>query len=64
MVCISVWYSGPKSGGDLVKKAGYTGAFGTKLGTFQSVDELFTLPRVRIGGEDSVGSFASKLPWQ
>lgn len=49
---------------DLVKKAGYTGAFGTKLGAFQSTDEIFTLPRIKIGGGNSVASFAAILPWQ
>lgn len=45
------------------RQAGYTGAFGTNFGTFQSSDVMFTLPRVRIGGGDSVASFAQKLPW-
>lgn len=44
-------------------KAGYIGAFGTQLGTFQSTQEIFTLPRVRIGGGDSPESMGSRLPW-
>lgn len=46
----------------LTRAAGFVGAFGTNLGTFQSTDAMFTLPRIRIGGGDSVGSFAAKLP--
>jgi len=49
---------------NLVPKAGYVGAFGTNRGTFQSTDAMFTLPRVRIGGGDSMPSFAAKLPWK
>ncbi len=45
-------------------KANYTGAFGTNDGTFQSQEQMFTLPRVRIGGGDSISSFAQKLPWK
>ncbi len=44
-------------------KAGYLGAFGTNNGTYQSSSQMFTLPRIRIGGGDSVMSFAAKLPW-
>ena len=46
-----------------VEKTGYTGAFGTNDGTFQSSSQIFTLPRVRVGGGDSLNSFAAKLPW-
>lgn len=48
---------------EAVKEAGYIGAFGTNRGTYESTDHLFTLPRVRIGGTDSISSLAAKLPW-
>lgn len=48
---------------EVVKESGYIGAFGTNRGTYESTDHLFTLPRVRIGGTDSVSSLAAKLPW-
>lgn len=48
----------------VLQQAGYMGAFGTNLGTSQLKSALFTLPRIRIGGGDSVSSFASKLPWK
>lgn len=44
------------------QQAGYVGAFGTNRGTYQSTDRMFTLPRVRIGGSDTIASFASKVP--
>jgi len=47
----------------LTQASGYLGAFGTNLGTYQSTDYLFTLPRIRVGGGDTVKSFAAKLPW-
>ncbi len=47
----------------LARDTGYIGAFGTNYGDYQSTDYLFTLPRIRIGGSDSVSSFAAKLPW-
>jgi peptidoglycan/xylan/chitin deacetylase (PgdA/CDA1 family) len=47
----------------VVQKAGYIGAFGTNNGVYQSTDHMFTLPRIRIGGSDTVESFAKKLPW-
>jgi peptidoglycan/xylan/chitin deacetylase (PgdA/CDA1 family) len=43
---------------------GFVGAFGTNSGTYQSTNALFTLPRIRIGGGDSIESFAAKLPWK
>lgn len=49
---------------NLVPKAGYKDAFGTNSGTYQSESILYTLPRIRIGGGDSVESFAAKLPWK
>lgn len=48
----------------LTAQAGYHGAFGTNHGTYQSSDHMFTLPRIRIGGSDTVSSFAAKLPWK
>lgn len=47
----------------LTKKAGYLGAFGTKFGTFESTDSMFTEPRVRVGGGDSPESLGARLPW-
>ncbi|MCL5114043.1 MAG: polysaccharide deacetylase family protein [Patescibacteria group bacterium] len=47
----------------ITPKAGYVGAFGTNNGIYHSTDMLFTLPRIRVGGGDSVQSFAAKLPW-
>jgi len=47
----------------LTKQVGYVGAFGTKLGTAQSTDTLFTQPRVRIAGGMGVNGFAHVLPW-
>ncbi len=47
----------------LTPKAGYIGAFGTQLGTFQSTNQMFTLPRVRVCGGDTAASLASRLPW-
>lgn len=49
---------------NIVAQTGYVGAFGTNRGTFQSTDKMFALPRIRIGGSDTVDSFASKLPWK
>ena len=46
----------------IVQQGGYAGAFGTNRGTFQSTDRLYTLPRIRIGGSDTLGSFAAKIP--
>jgi peptidoglycan/xylan/chitin deacetylase (PgdA/CDA1 family) len=46
----------------ITKQAGYVGAFGTNYGTFQSTDSRFTEPRVRIGGGDTITSFAAKIP--
>ena len=44
------------------QQAGYVGAFGTNRGTYLSTDRMFTLPRVRIGGSDTITSLAAKLP--
>lgn len=49
---------------NIVKQAGYAGAFGTNNGSYQSTDYLFTLPRVRVGGSESVSAFAATLPWK
>lgn len=46
----------------ITKETGYIGAFGTNFGSFQSKDKIFTLPRIKIGGGNSVASFASLLP--
>ncbi|MDP2638405.1 MAG: polysaccharide deacetylase family protein, partial [Candidatus Levybacteria bacterium] len=48
----------------VVQKAGYVGAFTTNKGTFHSTDYMFTLPRIRVGGGESVEMFAIKLPWK
>lgn len=48
----------------LTKSVGYIGAFGTKLGTFESRDTLFTEPRVRVGGGDDAISLGLRLPWK
>ncbi len=47
-----------------VKKAGFIGAFTTNKGSLHSADFMFTLPRIRMGGGESVEMFASKLPWK
>lgn len=62
------WFAYPYGNVDeriakIVEHTGYIGAFGTNNGIFQAKDKIFTLPRIRIGGGDSVASFASKLPW-
>lgn len=49
---------------DIVKQSGYLGAFGTNNGIYHDTEVMYTLPRVRIGGGDSVQSFAAKLPWK
>lgn len=46
----------------ITQQIGYIGAFGTNRGTYESPNNMFTLPRVRIGGSDTVSSFAGKLP--
>lgn len=48
----------------IVRQAGYTGAFGTANGDYLSTDYMFTLPRVRVSGGESLATFASRLPWQ
>jgi len=63
------WFAYPYGSVDqrvasLVRESGYIGSFGTNSGTFQSTDYMFTLPRIRIGGSDSLASFAGKLPWK
>lgn len=47
---------------EAVKLAGFVGAFGTNKGSYLSTDRMFTLPRIRIGGSDSVSTLAGKLP--
>lgn len=47
----------------LTQKAGYLGAFGTNFGSYLSKSAMFTLPRVRVGGGDTVASLAQKLPY-
>lgn len=49
---------------ELVKEAGYYGAFGTSEGIEHSLDYIYSLPRVRIGGGMSLEMFAAKLPWR
>lgn len=49
---------------EIVRQAGYIGAFGTNHGSYHDTDVIYTLPRIRIGGSDSVQSFAAKLPWK
>ncbi len=46
----------------VTQQARYIGAFGTNYGTYQSTDKMFKLPRVRIGGSDTLVSFALKIP--
>lgn len=46
----------------ITQQTGYVGAFGTNHGKYQSTNSMFTLPRIRIGGSDTVSSFAGKLP--
>lgn len=46
----------------IAQQTGYVGAFGTNKGTYQSTNSMFTLPRIRVGGSDTVSSFAGKLP--
>jgi peptidoglycan/xylan/chitin deacetylase (PgdA/CDA1 family) len=48
----------------LAKQVGFVGAFGTKLGTFESTDNLFTQPRVRVGGGESAEELGTLLPWR
>jgi len=47
---------------DTALQSGYVGAFGTNRGTYQSTDFIYTLPRIRIGGGDTLGSFSAKIP--
>lgn len=63
------WFAYPYGNVDtrvagLVPQAGFVGAFGTNPGLFESTNYIYTLPRIRIGGGDSVDSFANKLPWR
>lgn len=46
----------------ITQQAGFIGAFGTNYGTYQSTDRMFTQPRVRISGSDTLSSFAAKIP--
>ena len=46
----------------IVQQAGYVGAFGTNNGSTQSTDYMFRLPRIRVGGSDTLASFAAKIP--
>lgn len=48
----------------ITQQAGYVGAFGTNFGSYLSPNAMFTLPRVRVGGGDTVATFAAKLPWR
>ncbi len=47
----------------LTQQARYLGAFGTKSGTYESIDTLFTEPRIRVGGGENLATFAGSLPW-
>lgn len=47
----------------LVKQAHYIGAFGTNFGTYQSTNYMYTLPRVRVSGGETLYQFAQNLPW-
>lgn len=65
------WFAYPYGAGafdsrvsNIVRQAGYIGAFGTNYGANQNTDYMFRLPRVRVNGSDNVSSFASKLPWR
>lgn len=63
------WFAYPYGNVDvrvagLVPEAGFVGAFGTQLGSYQSTHYRYTLPRIRIGGTDNISSFAEKLPWK
>lgn len=49
---------------NLVSQTGYIGALSTYNGLIQNTNRIFTLPRVRINGGESLASFASKLPWK
>lgn len=46
------------------RNAGFLIAFGTRLGYQQSAGQIYDLPRIRIGGTDTISSFADKLPWR
>lgn len=46
------------------KDAKYIGAWGTSDGTFESDEQEYALPRVRIGGGESLETFDSRLPWK
>lgn len=48
----------------LVPQAGYVGAFGTNYGVYQSTNYIYSLPRVRVGGGESLEMFAERLPWK
>lgn len=45
----------------VVKKAGFLGAVGTWYGTTESDGNLFDMPRIKIAGEYSLNTFASKF---
>lgn len=45
----------------VLKSAGYWGAVTTEMGYDHSLDKIFTMPRVRIRGSDTLASFVRKV---
>jgi len=45
----------------IVQEAGYFGAFGTNDGASETSKNVFTLPRIRVSGGESLKTFAAKL---
>lgn len=45
----------------VLKSAGYWGAVTTEWGNTHSLDNIFTMPRIRVRGSDTLASFVKKL---
>lgn len=46
-----------------LQKAGYVGAVTTRIGSIETKNNLYTLPRIKIAGNISLSEFVSRLNW-